>query len=116
MNPTLLVLVSLLILPLFATGARTEALAGEWTPIKNVKDPHVVEIGQFAVDENNKNQKVDLKFERVISGESQVVSGINYRLTLTAKDGAVENKYEAVVWEKPWEKFKKLTSFKVVNC
>ena len=36
-------------------------------------------------------------FGRVIRGETQVVSGINYRLVIETKDG---DHYEAVVWEK----------------
>nr|WFP52518.1 cystatin [Aristotelia chilensis] len=112
---TLLLVISSLFLSLFAASARIDPLVGGWTPIKNVKDPHVKEIGEFAVDAYNKGSKAALKFETVISGETQVVSGTNYKLIVAAKDGeAVSKNYEAVVWEKPWVNFKNLTSFKVV--
>ncbi|KAJ4704048.1 Cysteine proteinase inhibitor [Melia azedarach] len=100
---------------LVAAAARTGALLGGWTPIKDLNDPHVKEIGQFAVAEYNKQSKADLKFQSVVKGESQVVAGINYRLILTAIDGTATNKYEAVVWEKSWEHFRNLTSFKPVK-
>ncbi|KAH1123459.1 hypothetical protein J1N35_006619 [Gossypium stocksii] len=59
-------------------------------PIKNIKDPHVTKITEFAVDEHN-------------------------TLVLLAKDGITDNSYEAVVWEKAWLKFRKLTSFTLVK-
>ncbi|OVA20061.1 Proteinase inhibitor I25 [Macleaya cordata] len=89
-------------------------LTGDWSPIKDVKDPHIVEIGQFAVKEYNEKTKTGLKFDQVISGESQVVSGINYKLVLKAKEGSSENNYEAIVWEKVWMGFRNLTSFRRV--
>lgn len=64
--------------------------------------------------EYNKQSKNELKFESVEKGETQVVSGINYRLILVVKDGTSTKKFEAVVWEKTWEHFKTLTSFKPV--
>ncbi|KAM7506343.1 hypothetical protein LguiB_005247 [Lonicera macranthoides] len=87
---------------------------GGWQAIKDVKDPHVQEIGKFAVDQNNKQSKLALKFQEVVGGETQVVAGTNYRLLIAAKDGTVSNRYEAVVWDKPWMHFRNLTSFKRV--
>ncbi|CAK9182245.1 unnamed protein product [Ilex paraguariensis] len=98
-----------------AVGRRKEALVGGWSPIKDPKDPKVQQIGQFAVTEHNNQAKTNLTFESVVRGETQVVAGTNYRLVLTAKDGTVSNNYEAVVWEKPWQKFRKLTSFKSLS-
>ncbi|KAJ0081128.1 hypothetical protein Patl1_09733 [Pistacia atlantica] len=109
-------LLSVLLLPLMAAAAlRPGPLVGGWSPIKDPKDQHVVEIGQFAVSEYNSQSKTQLKFQQVVKGETQVVSGTNYRLVLAAKDGTTAKNYEAVVWEKPWEHFKNLTSFKPVN-
>ncbi|KAK9091928.1 hypothetical protein Syun_026839 [Stephania yunnanensis] len=92
-------------------GART----GGWAPA-DPKDAHVVEIGKFAVEAHNKEAHTDLKFVGVVKAESQVVSGINYRLALEATGGVAgrvaAKKYEAVVWEKAWEKFIRLTSFR----
>nr|DAD37833.1 TPA_asm: hypothetical protein HUJ06_008474 [Nelumbo nucifera] len=89
-------------------------LLGGWQPIEHVKDPHVQEIAKFAITEHNEEAKTNLKFKRVIRGEEQVVAGMNYRLIVAAKDGKVTNNYEVVVWEKTWESFRKLTSFKPV--
>jgi hypothetical protein len=105
-----------LFLPLLAsTFCGRGPLAGGWQPIKNVNDPHVKEIGEFAVAEYNKSSKTNLKFVLVVKGETQVVAGTNYRLDVAAKDGAVTKYYEAVVWEKPWENFRSLTSFKQIK-
>ncbi|KAI6704142.1 hypothetical protein NL676_013278 [Syzygium grande] len=97
----------------------TNASGCEWNPIKDVHDPHVKEIGEFAVAEFNKDPQhgADLQFQDVIKGETQVVSGINYRLILAAKDsaGAAVKNYEALVWEKPWLHFKQLMSFNPVK-
>ncbi|XP_076924358.1 cysteine proteinase inhibitor 1-like [Bidens hawaiensis] len=87
-------------------------LAGGWKPIRNVTDPTVVDIAKFAVDEHNKEDHASLKFLRVVKGESQVVAGMNYNLTISAKDGNMVNNYMSLVWDKPWEKFRQLVSFK----
>ncbi|KAK1312507.1 Cysteine proteinase inhibitor 8 [Acorus calamus] len=86
---------------------------GGWETIKDVNEPHVREIGQYAVAENNKRTGAHLSFHRVLSGESQVVAGARYRLVISAnEDGSSEEKYEAEVNEKAWEGFRNLTSFK----
>lgn len=88
-------------------------LPGGWSPITDTKDPQVVEIGKFAVNEYNKQAKTNLVFKRVKKGATQVVAGTNYRLVISANDGGrSNNRYLAVVWEKPWENFRNLTSFK----
>ncbi|XP_022853819.1 cysteine proteinase inhibitor 1-like [Olea europaea var. sylvestris] len=94
-----------------ALGGRTGGLAGGWRPIENLNDLKVQKIAKYAVQEHNKQAKSKLQFLRVVKGETQVVAGTNYKLVISAKDGAVPHNYEAVVWEKPWEKFRKLTSF-----
>lgn len=98
-----------------ASAARTKALLGGWEPIKDLKAPHVKEIAEFAVSEYNKQSKGNLKFDSVLKGESQVVSGTNYRLVISVKNGKASESYQAVVWEKTWEHFMKLTSFTPVN-
>ncbi|XP_006346810.1 cysteine proteinase inhibitor 5-like [Solanum tuberosum] len=97
-----------------AHGGRKEAIVGGWNPITNLTNPEVVEIGKFAVDEHNKEAKTKLKFQEITEGESQVVAGINYRLVISAKDSDSPHNYLAEVWDKPWEKFRNLTSF--VEC
>ncbi|KAJ4975843.1 hypothetical protein NE237_000949 [Protea cynaroides] len=104
-----LMVVSLLVSS--SAGGRTE-LVGDWRPIKDLNETHVQEIAQFAVGEHNREYKTDLKYERVVQGESQVVAGANYRLIVAAKDGTVSNNYQAVVYERASEGLKNLTSFK----
>ncbi|KAJ8759820.1 hypothetical protein K2173_009921 [Erythroxylum novogranatense] len=94
---------------------KAAAMPGGWEPIKNVSDPHIQEIGEYAVSEYDKRAKAELKYENVEGGETQVVSGINYRLVVKAMDGTTAKNYEAVVWEKPWLKYRNLTSFKPVK-
>ncbi|KAK7245954.1 hypothetical protein RIF29_40808 [Crotalaria pallida] len=102
---------SLIVLSLLLLSISAAARLGGWTPIKNINDAHVKEIADFAVAEHNKQSGEKLKLERVIKGESQVVSGKNYRLVLEANDGSASKKYAAVVYEKPWQHYKNLTSF-----
>ncbi|XP_020244461.1 cysteine proteinase inhibitor 1-like [Asparagus officinalis] len=100
------------------TSFNPVGIPGGYIPIKNLSDPHLVEIGKFAVSEHNKEANTKLVFTKVIKGESQVVAGINYKLVIEAKDITRNNKvgrYEVIVWEKSWEKFMKLTSFKPVG-
>ncbi|KAF8117122.1 hypothetical protein N665_0012s0127 [Sinapis alba] len=111
----LLLLLFLILLPLYAFAV---VRVSGWSPISNVNDPHVVEIGVFAVSEYDKQSKSGLKFVTVVSGQSQVVAGTNYRLIVTVDggvgvaDAGASKKYEAIVWEKPWLKSMNLTSFK----
>ncbi|XP_050228521.1 cysteine proteinase inhibitor 5 [Mercurialis annua] len=89
-------------------------MVGGWSKIKDLKDAHVVEIGKYAVAEYNRRSQTSLDFKSILKGEEQVVAGVNYKLVL-AVDGGESKKYEAIVWEKSWEKFQNLTSFKPVN-
>ncbi|PON34352.1 Cystatin [Parasponia andersonii] len=93
-------------------GPGTGPLVGGWQPIEDLKDPHVREIAEFAVTEYNKQSKLDLKLKSVVKGETQVVAGTNYRLVVSVQNKAVAEKYEALVWERPWLHFRNLTSFK----
>ncbi|URE23586.1 Phloem filament protein PP1 [Musa troglodytarum] len=85
---------------------------GGWTPV-DVDNPHVHDIAVFAVSEHNKEAKEHLTLVNVVKAQSQVVAGVNYKLLLVAKnEKGASGGYEAVVWEKEWETFRKLTSFK----
>ncbi|KAL2495549.1 Cysteine proteinase inhibitor 1 [Forsythia ovata] len=99
-----------------ALGGRKGDLVGSWRPIENLNDPIVQEIAKYAVEEHNKQAKTNLRFLSVVSGETQVVAGTNYRLVISAKDEAAVHKYQTVVWEKPWENFRKLTSFEELKA
>ncbi|KAE8724385.1 Cysteine proteinase inhibitor 5 [Hibiscus syriacus] len=112
---SLIFFLSLVFFPLIFSDARKANFTGGWSPIQNITDPHVSEIAEFAVGQYNNESKASLKLEKVLKGETQVVSGTNYRLVLKAKDGAAEKTYEAVVWEKPWQNYKNLTSFDLVK-
>lgn len=91
-------------------------VTGGWEPIENINDPHVKEIAEFAVSEYNKKSNKKLAFQSVVKGETQVVSGQNYRLVIAVNgDNSLAVKYEAVVWERVWLHSKILTSFKQVN-
>ncbi|KAK8575485.1 hypothetical protein V6N13_033276 [Hibiscus sabdariffa] len=116
-NPHFLILLlSLILLPLiFSEAGRNTNLTGGWTPMGNINDPHVTGIAEFAIDEYNKQSKASLKLVKVVKGETQVVSGTNYRLVLNADDGTAEKTYEAVVLEKAWQNFKSLTSFNPID-
>ncbi|KAK7331127.1 hypothetical protein VNO77_25341 [Canavalia gladiata] len=102
----------LLLVILFASMiVRNEAIPGGWTPIKNLKDPHVQQIANFAVIEYDKQSGANLKLVNVIRGDTQVVAGISYRLVLAASNGPSTGKYQAVVLEKAGLQDKKLISF-----
>jgi hypothetical protein len=107
-----------LLFVLLASAAMNQALPGGYSPIKDLNDPHVIEIANFAVTEYDKQKRTDLKFQKVVKGESQVVEGTNYRLTISATHGSdpKPNSYEAIVYEKPLGHFKKLISFIAVNA
>jgi cystatin-C len=91
------------------------SIIGGWSPINNISDPYVTGIANYAVTEYDKRSGAKLKFEKVIKGESQVVAGTNYRLTLSAANGSASNNYEAFVWEREWENLRNLTSFEPVQ-
>ncbi|KAB2026016.1 hypothetical protein ERO13_D06G160600v2 [Gossypium hirsutum] len=111
----LLLSLSLLFLPFIFSDAKKGPIIGGWTRIKDIKDPHVTEIAEFAVNEYNRLSSSSLVLQKVVKGETQVVAGINYRLVLKAKNGSVAKKYQAVVWEKSWLNFRNLTSFTLVK-
>ena len=108
-----------LLLSLVAVAATTASAAlggggrvGGYSPIENLNDQHLVEIAQFAVDQYNKQNGAHLQLVKIVKAEQQVVSGMNYRLVIEAKDGGAERNYQAIVYEKPWQKIRQLTSFK----
>ncbi|XP_030471207.1 cysteine proteinase inhibitor 5-like [Syzygium oleosum] len=102
----------LLLLQVSAAGAARRELINGWNPIKDVSDPYVVNIAKFAVQIHNDKAKTGLVLEKVVRGETQVVSGTNYRLVIQVKDGAETKSYEAIVFDKPWDYVRRLTSFK----
>ncbi|KFK26534.1 hypothetical protein AALP_AA8G261400 [Arabis alpina] len=109
-----LICLSLVLLPLISVVVEGGLLGG-WKPIKDVSDPNVVDIAKYAISEHNKVSKPGLVYEKVVQGKQQVVAGTKYSLVIAAKSrGGGSKNYEAVVWDKPYEKFRKLESFKAV--
>ncbi|CAO2842447.1 unnamed protein product [Amaranthus hypochondriacus] len=99
---------------------RPQPVLGGYSLIQNLSEPHVIEVARFAIKEHNKMQHKGhmLKFLSIFKGWSQVVAGVNYRLIITAKrlhSRDVAHRYEALVYERPWEHFMNLTSFKMID-
>ncbi|CAL4931812.1 unnamed protein product [Urochloa decumbens] len=99
-----------------AAKAARPMLAGGWGPIKDVSDPHIQELGGWAVSEHVKLANDGLRFGAVTRGEQQVVSGMNYKLVLdaTGADGTVAA-YGALVYEQSWTNTRELVSFARAN-
>ncbi|KAF5943555.1 hypothetical protein HYC85_017632 [Camellia sinensis] len=87
-------------------------LVGIWAPILDPNGPNVLPVAQFAINEHNKEAKVNLKFIKVISGQTMDVAGFIFDLVIAAIDGAVIGHYKATVWTKPWKDYMNLTSFR----
>lgn len=116
MRPHPLLAILAVFLPLVAAAAdRRGPLVGGWQPIKDLNDPHVKEIAEFAVSEYNKKSGKKLVLQSVVKGETQVVAGENYRLVMAVKDNSLAANYEGVVYERIWEHTRQLLSFKQVK-
>ncbi|CAN6343095.1 unnamed protein product [Urochloa humidicola] len=89
---------------------------GGWNPIKDVNDPHIQELGAWAVAEHVKKANDGLRFGKVVSGEEQAVSGMNCKLVIeaTGRDGK-SGTYEAAVYEEEWTKKRQLLAFEPTN-
>nr|AFK40971.1 unknown [Lotus japonicus] len=108
-------LVCVFVLLLISFTSTFAQFVGGYSPIKDINAPHVRKIAQFAITEHNKHTGENLKLERVIKGDSQVVSGLNYRLTLAATDGSTSHNYLVIVYEQSWTHTIELTSFSRIN-
>ncbi|KAL6648588.1 hypothetical protein ACP70R_012812 [Stipagrostis hirtigluma subsp. patula] len=94
-----------------ATPAAALILGG-WAPIPDVNDAHIQELGAWAVAEHEKRANDGLRFGSVVSGEQQVVSGMNYRLAVDAVNLAGQHgRYNAAVYEVEWTNTRELESF-----
>ena len=75
----------LLLTEVFANGESNGPVGiGEWTPIKNVINPHVHELGEFAVREYNYRARKNLKFTasctaRFIGCQAAQITGLSSR-------------------------------------
>ena len=87
--------------------------------MKDLNDPHVIKIANFAVTEYNKQKGTDLKFEKVVKGESEIIAiGTDYRLTIFAihGSGSKPNSCNETVYEIPSDNFRKLIAFIPINA
>ncbi|KAL2932256.1 Cysteine proteinase inhibitor 5 [Bienertia sinuspersici] len=102
------------LIAVFSAAYADGAQLGGFKPIKNLNDPYIQDIAKFAVEEYNKRSPNGhrLRLVNVVKGESQVVAGTNYRLTIAAND---DHQYLAVVYDRPWQHYRSLTSFNAVS-
>ncbi|KAK9089830.1 hypothetical protein Scep_028912 [Stephania cephalantha] len=87
--------------PLCWTAGANTIRVGGFKPV-DPKDPHVVEIARFAVDEHNKQAHTNLVFLEVFGAESQIVRGRNFKLTIVVANGTrrgFRTTHEALVYE-----------------
>jgi hypothetical protein len=75
----------------------------------DINDPHVQELGGWAVTVHNEIDKDALVFKRVVSGQYQVVSGIKYNLTIEASNP--DGKYATSLFGQDWTNTRLLFSF-----
>uniref|UniRef100_M1A5P8 Cysteine proteinase inhibitor n=1 Tax=Solanum tuberosum TaxID=4113 RepID=M1A5P8_SOLTU len=54
-------------------------------------------------------------YKKVLNVKQQIVAGIMYYITLAAIDAGKKKIYEAKIWVKEWEDFKKVVEFKLVG-
>lgn len=94
-------------------GGRKDSIHSGYKKI-DPTSPEAIENAKFAIDEHNKKAKTKLQFQTVVSAEKEVVAGLKYRLVIRALLDAASKDYEAIVWVKPWLKFKKLISFRPI--
>ncbi|KAG5000441.1 hypothetical protein AAZX31_08G166600 [Glycine max] len=64
--------------------ARKEPLLGRWSPIKNINDPKVIEIANYAIATFDKRFGTKKKLEKMIEGETRTVEGLKYKTRIVA--------------------------------
>ncbi|KVH96714.1 Cystatin [Cynara cardunculus var. scolymus] len=96
-------------------GEKGQKTVGNWLEITSPDDPMVIEVGKFAIQEHNKDSNSTLKFQEVIKGDTQIVGGMNWRLTIAVEDNGSLKNCEAFVYEQFLENVRKLISFKIIQ-
>ncbi|KAJ1291554.1 hypothetical protein BS78_02G324300 [Paspalum vaginatum] len=98
-------------------------------PIPDINDPHIQEVGRFAVTEHVKEANDGIKFKKVVSGDMENDSSgasfnraesdkvlTMYTLVIDAsKSDGKDAQYKAVVYERSWWKGLTLLSFRPAN-
>ncbi|GJP49465.1 hypothetical protein CLOM_g8664 [Closterium sp. NIES-68] len=94
-------------------------VAGGWSAVKGAyKVKEVQDLAKFAVKTHNNEKNTNLQYHSVKAAWRQVVAGLKWRIELRAFDparatkGRVPALYVAEIWEKPWEDFRQLLTFK----
>ncbi len=104
--------VSLAILSSGIAPAATSPVLGGYIAVDTFQ-PEVVGAAHFAVFTLNQEATSPVyKLETIISAESQIVAGVNYRLTLLLSSQAGEQIKEVVVFHQAWTHTWQLLSVK----
>ncbi|OIT37673.1 PREDICTED: uncharacterized protein LOC109240440 [Nicotiana attenuata] len=87
--------------------------ADDWQSIKDLNDPKVIDIANFAIKAyNDKIEGSDLKLKKVLKGKFQVAAtGITYQLFIAATDEDFADEDIAVVFKNSKDNVRKLISF-----
>ncbi|XP_074267465.1 cysteine proteinase inhibitor 1-like [Silene latifolia] len=96
------------------TASMRGGALGGYTPITDLEDEHVQDVAKYAVIEHNIKANTNLEFLKIVRADYQVVTGNNYRLIISAKDGDDVRNYEALVNDIPWQMSRDLTSFHAI--
>ncbi|XP_046554414.1 multicystatin-like isoform X2 [Haliotis rubra] len=75
----------------------------------DINSPEVTDMANFALDEINGLQGAKNTMEEVISAKAQVVSGMNYMLTIRLKEGYKTQICYVKIWSQPWLHRKEMT-------
>nr|XP_016498128.1 PREDICTED: cysteine proteinase inhibitor 5-like [Nicotiana tabacum] len=85
----------------------------DWQPIKDLNDPKVIDIANFAIKAyNDKIEGSNLKLKKVLEGKFRLVAdGITYQLFIATTDEDIADEDIAVVFENSKDSVRKLISF-----
>ncbi|KAM3212902.1 hypothetical protein ACQJBY_065742 [Aegilops geniculata] len=87
-----------------------------WYPIGSINEPHIQELGGWAVAEHVKQAHDGLKFIKVMSGEKAPDAGVKYHLVIKAFNSNHKRvRYEAYLVEEVRSNKRTLISFSPVN-
>uniref|UniRef100_M1CJZ8 Cysteine proteinase inhibitor n=1 Tax=Solanum tuberosum TaxID=4113 RepID=M1CJZ8_SOLTU len=78
-------------------------------------NPEFQDLARFAVQDYNKKENAHLEYVENLNVKEQLVAGMIYYITLVATDAGKKKIYEAKIWVKVWENFKKVVEFKLVG-
>nr|4LZI_A Chain A, Multicystatin [Solanum tuberosum] len=91
------------------------AIIGGFTDVPFPNNPEFQDLARFAVQDYNKKENAHLEYVENLNVKEQLVAGMIYYITLVATDAGKKKIYEAKIWVKEWEDFKKVVEFKLVG-